>query len=130
MRIRVVRVEEVAPGATKLVCVEGTPVVLVNDDGRVYALYGLCSHQHQPLAGGKVWKGVLDCPWHHFQWDLKTGENLYPRRVYPLNAMPHLRDQVRTLPTYEVTIVDGFVDVEMPEAGAKGREGESSRPDQ
>lgn len=115
--VRAARLEDVPPGVTKLVWVGKTPVVLVNEEGRIHALYGLCSHQRQPLEGGTVWKGVLDCPWHHFQWDIRTGENLFPRNVYPLNARPDLREQVRTLPTYPTSIVDGYVEVQVDDAG-------------
>jgi nitrite reductase/ring-hydroxylating ferredoxin subunit len=111
--VRVARVEDVPPGVAKLVRVGNTPVVLINEEGKIYALYGLCSHQHRSLEGGTVWRGVLDCPWHRFQWDIRTGENVYPRNVYPLNAMPHLEEQVRTLPTYRATVVDGYIEVEI-----------------
>lgn len=119
-RVRVARLEEVPPGGTKLVWVDNIPIVLVNDAGTIYALYGLCSHQNNPLKGGNVWKGVLDCPWHHFQWDIRTGENVFPKNVYPLNAMPHLREQVRSLRTYSVSIVEDYVEVEMDEEGGEG----------
>lgn len=115
MRSRLAALEDIPPGKSKLFWVEDLPVVVVNDEGKVYALYGLCSHQHKSLEGGMVWKGVLDCPWHHFQWDLKTGENVYPKPIFPLSRMPHLAEQVRTLPTYKVEIVDGYVEVETEE---------------
>ncbi len=89
-------------------------ILLVNDCGVFYALQGLCGHQNLPLAGGSIWQGVLDCPWHHFQYDIRTGENLYPRRIYPLNALPRLRQQVRPLHTYAVRVVAGKVQVEVP----------------
>ena len=107
-------------GGTKLVWVDNIPIVLVNDAGTIYALYGLCSHQNNPLEGGTVWKGVLDCPWHHFQWHIRTGENVFPKNVYPLNAMPHFREQVRSLRTYPVSIVEDYVEVEMDEEGGEG----------
>ena len=117
------RVEDVPPGGTKLVWVEKLPIVLVNDADTIYALYGLCSHQKNPLEGGAVWKGVLDCPWHHFQWDIRTGENVFPKNVYPLNLMPHLREQIRSLRTYPVSIVEGYVEVEIEGEGSEGSEG-------
>jgi nitrite reductase/ring-hydroxylating ferredoxin subunit len=109
--VTVVRVEEILPGQTRMVQVGQYSVLLVNDGGAFYALQGLCAHQKLPLVGGQVWQGVLDCPWHHFQYDIQTGENLYPRRVYPLDALPYLRDQISPLHTYPVQVVDGNVQV-------------------
>lgn len=86
--VTVARAEEILPGQTRIVQLEQCLILLVNDRGTFYALQGLCGHQNLSLKGGKVWQGVLDCPWHHFQYDIRTGENLYPQRVYPLEALP------------------------------------------
>ncbi len=111
----VARVEEILPGQTRMVQVGQCPILLVNDRGVFYALHGLCAHQKLPLVGGQVWQGVLDCPWHHFQYDIRTGENLYPRRVYPLDALPRLHNQIGPLLIYPVRVSDGNVQVEVME---------------
>lgn len=113
--VTVARVDEIPPGQTRMVKISEYLILLVNDQGAFYALQGLCAHQNLPLAGGKVWQGVLDCPWHHFQYDIRTGENLYPKKVYPLNALPQLHQQLCSLHTYAVRVVDGEVQVEVPE---------------
>jgi nitrite reductase/ring-hydroxylating ferredoxin subunit len=96
----------------------GRELILVRDgEGNVYALDGLCPHQRLPLAGAAVWKGVLECPWHHFQYDVCTGENLYPRRVYPAQLAARLGDHVRPLRIYPVRTVNEQIQVGMPEAG-------------
>ncbi len=114
--VTVAKVEEILPGQTRMLQVGRCPILIVNDQGKFYALQGLCGHQNLPLAGGKVYQGVLDCPWHHFQYDIRTGENLYPRRVYPLDALPYLRQQISPLRTYAVRVVDEQVQVEVPES--------------
>jgi len=110
----VARVEDILPGQMRMVQVGQCSILLANDSGTFYALQSLCGHQNLPLVRGSVWQGVLDCPWHHFQYDVRTGENLYPRRIYPLNALPHLRQQVTPLRTYAVRVVAGKVQVEVP----------------
>jgi nitrite reductase/ring-hydroxylating ferredoxin subunit len=90
------------------------PILLVNDGGQFYALQGFCRHQNLPLVGGVVWNGVLDCPWHHFQYDIRTGKNLYPQCVYPVNAIPRLQNQLRPLQTYPVQVEDKTVRVGVP----------------
>jgi 3-phenylpropionate/trans-cinnamate dioxygenase ferredoxin component len=114
--VTVARVEEIPLGQTRMVQVGICPILLVNDLGEFHALQGLCGHQNLPLAGAKVWQGVLDCPWHHFQYDIRTGENLYPKRIYPLNALPKLREQISSLRIYPVRIVDGKVQVRVPQS--------------
>jgi 3-phenylpropionate/trans-cinnamate dioxygenase ferredoxin subunit len=112
--IIVAQVKDILPGHTRLIQ-RRCPILLINEAGSFYALQGLCAHQNLSLAEAKVWKGVLDCPWHHFQYDLYTGENLYPRRVYPLATLPRLRDQIRSLQTYPVQVVNQAVWVGLPE---------------
>ena len=110
---KLARVEDVPPGHTKFIRVGETPVVLANWEGQVYAAYGICPHQSNPLEGAKVWNHLLECPWHHFQFDVRTGENHYPKNVYPRD-LPYLDEQVRPLETYPVRIEDGdiWVDIE------------------
>ncbi len=114
--VTLAKVKEVLPGQTKAVQVGQCTILLVNDRGEFYALQSLCGHQNLPLVGSKVWQGVLDCPWHHFQYDIRTGENLYPKRVYPLNALPNLRQQIKPLCTYPVRVVNQKVQVGIPES--------------
>ncbi len=106
------RVEDLPPGRTKLVYLEAKPVLLVNWQGTVYALSGVCPHQGKLLEGATVWDHVVDCPWHHFQFDVRTGENFYPRNVYPRD-LPHLERQVRPLSTYPVRIQEGEIWVDL-----------------
>ena len=95
-------------------------MILANGEGTVYALDGVCPHQNNPLEGAEVWNHLLECPWHHFQFDIRTGENCYPKNVYPVD-MPHLGKQVRSLDTYPVEVRDGevWVDLEPYEGGGE-----------
>jgi len=121
--VTVARAVEIVPGQTRSIQIGGRLILLVNDGGCFYALQGLCGHQNLPLEGGTVWQGTIDCPWHHFQYDLQTGENLYPRRIYPLDALPRLRQQVRPLQTYPVRVVNDALQVGLPDpAGALHKE--------
>lgn len=106
--VKLARVEEIPPGRTKYVAREPAPIVLANFEGTVYALYGLCSHQNRPLDGAILWGHLLDCPWHHFQYDCRTGENFFPKNVYP-QTIERLQQQVRSLKRYSVEVRDGDV---------------------
>ena len=109
---KLARAEEIPPGQTKFVCVGEAPVILANWAGRIYALYGLCPHRANPLEGATMWDHLLDCPWHHFQYDVTTGENYFPKNVYPLDY-PRLQEQLRPLKTYPVRIEGGEVWVDL-----------------
>ena len=104
---RVARADEIPPGHSRTFVVNA-PVALANQDGRIYALYGLCPHRRRPLEGGRVWGNILTCPWHNFQYDIRTGENRSPSNVYPEDG-PYLREQLRPLATYRVEVRDGDV---------------------
>ena len=80
---KLARAENIPPGKTRFLCADDSPVVLANWEGRIYALYGRCPHQNNPLEGATMWDNLINCPFHHFQYDVRTGENHYPKNVYP-----------------------------------------------
>lgn len=49
-------------------------IVVVNDNGRFYALDDTCTHAHASLADGWVEDGHIECPLHGGQFCLRTGE--------------------------------------------------------
>jgi nitrite reductase/ring-hydroxylating ferredoxin subunit len=57
--------------------VAGKPLVLVEHEGTVSAMSGLCSHWSGPLADGKVVGDgddrCLECPWHGSRFRLADG---------------------------------------------------------
>ena len=49
------------------------PVLVVYDQGRVFALDNRCPHMGFPLHRGTIEDGVLTCHWHHARFDLTSG---------------------------------------------------------
>ena len=88
------------------------PVILANFEGQIYALYGRCPHQNNLLEGATMWDSLIDCPFHHFQYDVRTGENFYPKNVYPKDYK-RLEAQMRPLRTYAVELKEGDVWVDL-----------------
>ncbi len=113
--VQVARLEELPPGGIKRAEVAGRVLALVNLEGAVYALNAICPHQGGPLDQGRFWEGKLECPWHHFLFDLQTGANVYPANVYP-EDLPQLRAQLRPLKLFPVRVQDGRVLVKMEDA--------------
>jgi 3-phenylpropionate/trans-cinnamate dioxygenase ferredoxin subunit len=110
--VKLARVEDIPPGQTKFLHVDGKPVILANFEGRIYATFGLCPHQNNPLEGATMLDNLIDCPFHHFQYDVTTGKNYFPKNVYPKDCN-RLEAQVRPLKTYAVELRDGEVWVDL-----------------
>jgi nitrite reductase/ring-hydroxylating ferredoxin subunit len=86
--------------------VEGHPVLLARlEDGTVAAAAAVCPHRGEDLSEGRLYMGAIDCPLHHYLYDLRSGVNRYPRDVYPAD----LAAQVAPLPLYPVKEEDGWV---------------------
>ncbi|MEW4568262.1 Rieske 2Fe-2S domain-containing protein [Tautonia sp. JC769] len=73
--VTLARREDLPPGSSKEVEHEGTIVALFNLDGEIVAVDGICPHQGGPLAEGVCRGGVVTCPWHGWQFDLRDGRS-------------------------------------------------------
>ena len=49
------------------------PILVIYDDGRVFALDNRCPHMGFPLERGSVEDGILTCHWHHARFELESG---------------------------------------------------------
>src|SRR5256714_2605406 len=52
------------------------PLLVVHNQGSVYALDNRCPHLGFPLHRGSVEDGILTCHWHHARFDLCSGGTL------------------------------------------------------
>ena len=76
MWVQGARLDEVVPGTCKVVKVLGRKIALYSVDGELFATENACPH-----SGGQLGEGDLDgytvtCPFHAFQYDVRTGECL------------------------------------------------------
>jgi nitrite reductase/ring-hydroxylating ferredoxin subunit len=60
-RVDVAALSDVAPGTMVRVQVDGTDILLVNLDGEVRAMQGICSHEYFELDQGFLTGGSLTC---------------------------------------------------------------------
>ena len=70
------------------------PLVVVHDNGRVFALDNRCPHLGFPLHRGSVENGILTCHWHHARFDLATGGTFDPWADDVPTAPVEVRDGV------------------------------------
>lgn len=67
-------ISELQHGACKAVELNGKMVALFNVDGTIYALDNVCLHRGGPLGEGTLQGNVVTCPWHQWQYYVRTGE--------------------------------------------------------
>jgi nitrite reductase/ring-hydroxylating ferredoxin subunit len=116
----VATVDQIPPGARKIVEVAGRSIGVFNVKGEYFAVLNRCPHQGGPLCLGNTLgflrsSGVgefhysrageiVRCPWHGWEYDLRTGQSWFdPGHV-----------QVRR---YEVSVVPGDFTLEGLEKG-------------
>ena len=72
---------ELAEGTCRTVEVAGLEVALFNVAGATFCLENTCLHRGGPLGGGTLDGEVVTCPWHAWQYNVRTGENLFDPAV-------------------------------------------------
>jgi carbazole 1,9a-dioxygenase ferredoxin component len=94
---------DVAHGCAKRVELEGLPPLAVfNVDGEFYVTDDTCTHGDASLCEGDVEGGIVECPFHQGAFDVRTGKVISAPCSIPLK-------------TYDVTITNGTVAVEIEE---------------
>ena len=95
--VPVARAEDVPPGSVKAVKAGDAEIALAHCGGGFYAVQHHCLHLEGPLGEGSLEGCVLTCPWHGWQYDVRTGQNEF--------------DLAIQLRTYDVQVEDGEVRV-------------------
>jgi 3-phenylpropionate/trans-cinnamate dioxygenase ferredoxin subunit len=85
--VPVARIDDVAEGTMLMVQVDGTDILLVNQDG-LHALQGTCSHEYFELDKGFLTADSVTCALHLSRFDLVSGEPLDPPADLPLVVFP------------------------------------------
>lgn len=102
---RVLNAADIPPGAKKAVQVGDRCILICNSNQRFYAISNVCSHAEKPLERGRMSANWIACPTHGARFDLATGKALNPPAVKPIA-------------TYQVRVVDGWIEVLLQEAAA------------
>jgi len=74
--VKVASLSELEKGACKAVEVNGKFIALFNVEGAIYATDNTCLHRGGPLGEGTLFGEVVSCPWHLWEWNVRTGENV------------------------------------------------------
>ena len=73
--VKLATLEDIPPGSAKEVEHDGRIYALFNVKGRITAIDGLCPHQGGPLADGHLEGDCVSCPWHGWEFDVRTGKS-------------------------------------------------------
>lgn len=115
----VARVGDIPDGGSLIIDVEGRSIGVFNVGGEIFAVRNRCAHQGGPLCDGAVLSAlraevlpsgkvreywdettpVVACPWHGWEYDLRTGALL--------------GDKSRKVAVYETRVADGEIRVVM-----------------
>lgn len=74
--VTVATTDELKPGSAKVAEVNGHAIAVFNIDGTFYAVDNTCLHRGGPLGEGEVEGDVVTCPWHAWQFNVKTGRSV------------------------------------------------------
>ncbi|HXH27894.1 MAG TPA: Rieske (2Fe-2S) protein [Candidatus Polarisedimenticolia bacterium] len=100
LKARCGRADEIPPGGSKVVQVREHTVAIFNLEGTLYAIDNVCPHQGGPLGEGYLEEdGTVSCPWHAWNFDVRTG-------ISPVD--PEVR-----VTTHRITVQDGEIIVEI-----------------
>ena len=98
--VTVGRVEDVPEGRGATVELKsGAQLALFHVAGSFYAVENTCPHRGAPLADGNLCGTTVECDWHGWRFDLRTGA-----------CLTHASDRVET---YEVLIEDGWIKIKV-----------------
>ncbi|MGR4896191.1 non-heme iron oxygenase ferredoxin subunit [Stenotrophomonas sp. LARHCG68] len=88
--------EELLPGEMKTAFdeVTGTPLVVFNLDGELYALEDQCSHEEFELSSGVIdpAEGSIECILHGARFDIRDGRALCAPAYSPVPKFPVKRE--------------------------------------
>jgi nitrite reductase (NADH) small subunit len=93
----VATVADLVPGQRKVIMIDGRSIGVFNVKGEFYALRNQCPHRSGPLCKGRLRPlvlpadgtqlaydregEILKCPWHQWEFDIKTGQALYDAKL-------------------------------------------------
>ncbi|MXZ23897.1 MAG: Rieske (2Fe-2S) protein [Caldilineaceae bacterium SB0665_bin_21] len=84
--------DDIPPGGRRIVQVAGREIGIFHLDGEFLALLNVCPHRGAPLCTGRMRPSVemgepefvysetnevLKCPWHQWEFDIRTGKALH-----------------------------------------------------
>ncbi|GBC75781.1 Assimilatory nitrite reductase [NAD(P)H] small subunit [archaeon HR06] len=74
--IKVGSVKDIPLNTGKVIDLGDKSIALFNVNGNFYAISNVCLHRGGPLGEGELEGNIVTCPWHGWQYNVITGENV------------------------------------------------------
>ena len=85
-KVRVCGISELQPGDKIAIETKGVSILVVNVDGKFYAVSNICTHEYAELVNGIIIDDEITCPLHLSRFKLASGEVLNPPATEPLRT--------------------------------------------
>jgi 3-phenylpropionate/trans-cinnamate dioxygenase ferredoxin subunit len=86
--VTVARVSELPLGERRVVRLGDVPVAVFHLEDGFWAMEDVCTHDGGPVAEGELCDGVIECPRHGAQFDVRTGAVRRFPAMGPVNTYP------------------------------------------
>jgi nitrite reductase/ring-hydroxylating ferredoxin subunit len=133
----IARAEDLPPGTRKKVSVANRDIVVLNIKGELFALSDKCPHKGASLCNGLLTGlvrsdgpgdyqheragEILRCPWHQWEFDVRTGRSYCdPRRLrlmqFPVTVEPgtSVVEGPYKAETFPVSVEDEYIVLDVP----------------
>jgi nitrite reductase/ring-hydroxylating ferredoxin subunit len=84
--VRVCNTSELQPGDKIAIQVKDESILVVNAEGKIYAVSNICTHEYAELVNGFLVGDEITCPLHLSRFRLETGQVLNPPATKPLKT--------------------------------------------
>jgi len=98
--VPLIAVDSLPPGEAAEVVASGRIFAVYNVDGQFHVIDGICPHAGGSLGKGAVSNGIVTCPWHGWQFDVRSGQ--------------HCLNATLCQSTWTPEIIDGMVCIRLP----------------
>ncbi len=75
--VKVAEADKVEVGTGRVVEAGGKELALFNVAGEFFCIDNSCPHRDGPLGEGELYGEAVMCPYHAWQFSVRTGEGLY-----------------------------------------------------
>jgi nitrite reductase/ring-hydroxylating ferredoxin subunit len=103
--VEIAQGDQIAAGTMKSFLVNGKDILLVNYDGKFYALGGKCTHAGEDLSKGKLEGKIVTCAAHGSKFDVTTGISVAGPKI------GFLRLKTANEPVYEIKVEGNSIKV-------------------
>jgi len=105
--ITVLGASALKPGEMKKFHVAETDLLIANIEGTFYCISNTCTHMGGSLADGILTDGIVKCPRHGAEYDVKTGKCVGALTMF------FVKKKTGDVKAYPVQLIDGNVVVEI-----------------